>query len=234
MKQNKDPRFLQVDQEVYQRLNLQSCPNFHQSGDKEGMRNKYYGKDAFLLQCDEYIYHVDEDVFEAAKDIQYLNSLPEWIKLLSANLTKSDMDSYSDRYFKTRLNENRVEREQQYKNGNNNAVSRLDDARKEILAERAVVAFAFQSDCAKQLVSRIQEGLSDVKLISPAPGGAQHISCSIDGERQMAFRLTEAQRRSIANLPPSQLQEALRNIAAHYHSDRLFFQTEEIKKGWSR
>ena len=234
MKQNKDPRFLQVDQEVYQRLNLQSCPNFHQSGDKDGMRNKYYGKDACLLQYDEYIYHVDEDVFEAAKDIQYLNSLPEWIKLLSANLIKSDMDSYSDRYFKARLNENRAEREQQYQNGDNEAVNRLDNVRKEILAERAVVSFAFQSDCAKQLVTRMQDGLSDVKLYSSAPGGAQHVSCSIDGERQPAFRLTEVQRKSIANLPPSQLQEALRNIAAHYHSDRLFFEGENIKKGWFR
>lgn len=234
MKQNKNPRFLLVDQEIYLRLNLKSCPNFHQSGDIEGMRNKYYGKDAFLLQCDEYIYHVNQDVFEAAKDIQYLNSLPEWVKLLSANLTKSDMDSYSDRYFKSRLHENEAERGRQLQEGNDEAVSRLDDARKEILAERAVVSFAFQSDCAKQLVTRIQEGLSDVRLLSPATGGAQHVSCSIDGERQPAFRLTEAQRKSIANLPPSQLQDALHYIAAYYHSDRLFFQAEEIKQGWSR
>ena len=144
------------------------------------------------------------------------------------------MDSYSDRYFKARLNENRVEREQQYQNGDNEAVSRLDNVRKEILAERAVISFVFQSDCAKQLVTRMQDGLSNVKLYSPTPGGAQHISCSIDGERQPAFRLTEVQRKSIANLPPSQLQEALRNIAAHYHSDRLFFERENIKKGWSR
>lgn len=38
---------------------LLSCfPNFHKSGSIKGMKKLYYGKDALLVRCGEYIYNV--------------------------------------------------------------------------------------------------------------------------------------------------------------------------------
>lgn len=41
------------------KLGIQECPNFHHTGNVEGMRNLYYGKDAKLVRCGAYIYNVN-------------------------------------------------------------------------------------------------------------------------------------------------------------------------------
>lgn len=38
--------------------NISELPNFHKSGSVEGMKKLYYGKDALLVQCGNYIYNV--------------------------------------------------------------------------------------------------------------------------------------------------------------------------------
>ncbi|MBQ3543469.1 MAG: hypothetical protein IJA34_00530 [Lachnospiraceae bacterium] len=42
------------------KCNLSSFPNFHISGSIKGMKEKYYGKDAFLVKCGSYIYNVSD------------------------------------------------------------------------------------------------------------------------------------------------------------------------------
>lgn len=37
---------------------LSDFPNFHVSGSIEGMKKKYYGEDALLVRCGEWIYNV--------------------------------------------------------------------------------------------------------------------------------------------------------------------------------
>ena len=41
-----------------ERLNIGRFPNFSANGNVKGMKEKYYGKDALLVQCGSYIYHV--------------------------------------------------------------------------------------------------------------------------------------------------------------------------------
>ena len=40
------------------RLGIDNYPNFHKSGSIAGMKKKYYGKDALLVRCGNYIYNV--------------------------------------------------------------------------------------------------------------------------------------------------------------------------------
>ena len=41
---------------------LLSCfPNFHKSGSIIGMKHMYYGKDALLVRCGDYIYNVSSE-----------------------------------------------------------------------------------------------------------------------------------------------------------------------------
>lgn len=40
------------------RVGIHAFPNFHKSGSIAGMKEKYYGKDALLVQCGDYIYNV--------------------------------------------------------------------------------------------------------------------------------------------------------------------------------
>lgn len=42
---------------------LEKYPNFSVTGSVEGMRNLYYGYDAFLVRCGDYIYNVPEDIY---------------------------------------------------------------------------------------------------------------------------------------------------------------------------
>jgi hypothetical protein len=37
---------------------LNCFPNFHKSGSVKGMKKLYYGKDALLVRCGDYIYNV--------------------------------------------------------------------------------------------------------------------------------------------------------------------------------
>lgn len=43
------------------KLNLDRFPNFHRSGSVKVMRKKYYGKDALLLRCGNYIYNCSSE-----------------------------------------------------------------------------------------------------------------------------------------------------------------------------
>lgn len=36
---------------------VNNLPNFHNSGSIKGMKEKYYGKDALLVRCGQYIYN---------------------------------------------------------------------------------------------------------------------------------------------------------------------------------
>ena len=41
-----------------ERLGIDEFPSFHKSGSIYGMKKKYYGKDALLVRCGNYIYNV--------------------------------------------------------------------------------------------------------------------------------------------------------------------------------
>lgn len=40
------------------RLNIDTYPNFHKSGSILGMKKLYYGRNALLVRCGNYIYNV--------------------------------------------------------------------------------------------------------------------------------------------------------------------------------
>jgi hypothetical protein len=68
MKRGKYPvRTLHVsDREKY---GLSQFPNFHRSGSILGMKNLYYGLDAKLVRCGDYIYNVSSkpEIYDAAR-----------------------------------------------------------------------------------------------------------------------------------------------------------------------
>ena len=68
MKRGKFPvRTLPVsDREKY---GLSQFPNFHRSGSILGMKNLYYGLDAKLVRCGDYIYNVSSkpEIYDAAR-----------------------------------------------------------------------------------------------------------------------------------------------------------------------
>lgn len=49
-----------------QMYNIEDYPNFHKSGSIKGMKEKYYGKDALLVRCGEYIYNVPAEIYYRA------------------------------------------------------------------------------------------------------------------------------------------------------------------------
>ena len=50
-----------------ERLHIENYPSFHKSGSIKGMKEKYYGKDALLVQCGSYIYKVPQRIYNMAK-----------------------------------------------------------------------------------------------------------------------------------------------------------------------
>jgi hypothetical protein len=44
-------------------LKIDQFPNFHKSGSIKGMKKLYYGKDAMLVRCGNYIYNVNENIY---------------------------------------------------------------------------------------------------------------------------------------------------------------------------
>lgn len=50
-----------------ERLNISQYPNFHKSGSITGMKKMYYGKDALLVRCGEWIYKVPQEIYDRAK-----------------------------------------------------------------------------------------------------------------------------------------------------------------------
>ena len=47
-------------------LRSKGFPNFHKSGSVRGMKKFYYGKDALLVRCGDYIYNVDFATYNMA------------------------------------------------------------------------------------------------------------------------------------------------------------------------
>jgi len=47
-------------------INIDKYPNFHASGSIIGMKEKYYGKDALLVRCGNYIYKVPKEIYDRA------------------------------------------------------------------------------------------------------------------------------------------------------------------------
>lgn len=48
------------------RCNLYSYPNFGPNGNVAGMKAKVYGKDALLVRCGAYVYHVPASIYNQA------------------------------------------------------------------------------------------------------------------------------------------------------------------------
>lgn len=57
-----------LPQSDYDKYDLGSFPNFHKSGNVMGMKNLYYGLDAKLVRCGNYIYNVTSqpEIYDAA------------------------------------------------------------------------------------------------------------------------------------------------------------------------
>ena len=94
----KDEKFVKASEDAYYSLNLSEFPNFHQSGNIEGMRARYYGKDAYLAQAGNFIYHVDEDTFHAIKNYDFIRQQPEWLQEVSKTLADSKIQKQASLY----------------------------------------------------------------------------------------------------------------------------------------
>lgn len=51
-------------------VGIDNYPNFHHTGSVIGMKNKYYGNDALLVRCGQYIYNVTSNP-EIYNDLAY-------------------------------------------------------------------------------------------------------------------------------------------------------------------
>lgn len=49
-----------------QKVHIEQYPNFHKSGSIKGMKEKYYGKNAMLVRCGDYIYNVPQRIYDMA------------------------------------------------------------------------------------------------------------------------------------------------------------------------
>ena len=60
-------RYLTVAQGKFYRIS--DYPNFHKSGSITGMKKLYYGRDALLVRCGDYIYNVstNPEIYNNAK-----------------------------------------------------------------------------------------------------------------------------------------------------------------------
>ena len=50
-------------------MNISAYPNFHKSGSVAGMKKQYYGENALLVRCGNYIYNVTTkpDIYYSAR-----------------------------------------------------------------------------------------------------------------------------------------------------------------------
>lgn len=51
-------RVRRMTQEQGERAGISRFPNFHKTGSVRGMKRQYYGDNALLVQCGNYIYNV--------------------------------------------------------------------------------------------------------------------------------------------------------------------------------
>ena len=49
-----------------EKVEIFNYPNFHKSGSIAGMKKYYYGKDALLVRCGQWIYHVPKSIYNLA------------------------------------------------------------------------------------------------------------------------------------------------------------------------
>lgn len=49
-----------------QKVHIEQYPNFHKSGSIKGMKERYYGKNAMLVRCGDYIYNVPQRIYDMA------------------------------------------------------------------------------------------------------------------------------------------------------------------------
>lgn len=50
----------------WQKVHIEQYSNFHKSGSIKGMKEKYYGKNAMLVRCGDYIYNVPQRIYDMA------------------------------------------------------------------------------------------------------------------------------------------------------------------------
>jgi len=64
-----DMRVKRMTKEQGEQLDISRFPNFHKTGRVKSMKSLYYGKDALLVRCGNYIYNVTSEpsVYEQAK-----------------------------------------------------------------------------------------------------------------------------------------------------------------------
>mgnify|MGYP004493577599 FL=1 len=62
-------RMKRLSVENGQRLNISCLPNFHKSGNVKGMKKLFYGENALLVKCGDFIYNctAEPDIYELAK-----------------------------------------------------------------------------------------------------------------------------------------------------------------------
>ena len=58
-------RYLTI--EKGQKMGIDNYPNFHKSGSITGMKKQFYGENALLVQCGNYIYNVPKNIYYQAK-----------------------------------------------------------------------------------------------------------------------------------------------------------------------
>ena len=56
-----------ISLEEGKKLNIDQYPNFHKSGSIMGMKKQYYGKDAMLVKCGDYVYNVPQSIYDKAR-----------------------------------------------------------------------------------------------------------------------------------------------------------------------
>ena len=54
-------RTRRINKEQGKRYNISRFPNFHKSGSIIGMKRLYYGMNALLVRCGDYIYNVSSE-----------------------------------------------------------------------------------------------------------------------------------------------------------------------------
>jgi len=54
-------RVKRLSKENGEKLSIDTFPNFHKSGSVIGMKNKFYGKNALLVRCGNFIYNVTKE-----------------------------------------------------------------------------------------------------------------------------------------------------------------------------
>lgn len=64
-----DMKVKRLTKEQGKRFGISRFPNFHKTGSVKGMKSLYYGKDALLVRCGDYIYNVtsEPNIYEQAK-----------------------------------------------------------------------------------------------------------------------------------------------------------------------